>query len=514
MLKKTILLSLLCALGVMPDLCAQGVLKESFDTDEFPKVSFVWHEYNPQVLNISDFQSFTENGQSLDFTVQNIPRDVGADEVRYVVFLWEDLAYHGANLYEFSKKTLEGFISSAGLGENDRINVSVYGRRELNEDSYLRDLTNGFVSDKSDALSTINGYIRNKKLYSSYPNRADIFPAVSEAIEKLRNEGEGVKSVIVLTAGYPLDNSSASSDMSARLLAEKYHVPVYFLQYGRDHGYSDKLSSFTPLTYGTFQCFADINQKNNISKATDALVQIFSSLSDRYHGQDYLITYNSKAKRGDDDCVVSFNVNGFDYNVQMHPPVRSLRAFVRNHPLLASFILLTILGLLALLIVFYIRRRILDDRRFKRLDEQDKANEENAINAINAVSDARESFDRKIQAIKADKERSREKTLDDIMAQKSLFPRLVCNVAGDSINYTVKTATTSIGRDSSNDLVISDARVSRRHAKLMFTGYLFEIADSGSTNGIYLNGVKVSGSAAVRDGDKLDLGGVLITIYM
>lgn len=514
MRRKAFLLSSVLLLSGTSGLYAQGVLKESFNTDNFPEVSFVWHEYNPDVLDVSEFQSLAENGRKLDFSVQNLPQTIDEDEARYVVFLWEDLAYHGRNLYDFSKNSLKGFIDRVDLSERDRVNISVYGRREINEESYLRDLTGGFVSDEAELLSAVNGYQRSTRTYPDFPNRADIFPAVSEAIEMLRKEGEGVKSVVVLTAGYPLDNSSASSDMNARILAEKYHIPVYFLQYGRDHGYSDKLSSFAPLTYGTFQCFADIDNKKNINKAGDALESIYSTLAERYNGQDYLITYTSQARRGDDAKLLEFRINGYDHKEQMLPPARSLGAFIRNHPLLASLLLLTILGLLTLAIVFYVRRRKHDDRRFQRLYEQSRVNKDNALSAINAISDTRDSMDRKIQAIRSAQDREKKSDLESLLKKKSIYPRLVCNLDGEAITYTVKSVCTTIGRDAANDLVLGDGRVSRKHAKLMFTGYSFEIVDNGSTNGVSLNGEKVSGSAVIQDGDKIDLGGVLITVYL
>ena len=119
---------------------------------------------------------------------------------------------------------------------NERIGIYSYNRRPIDAESYLTDITGGFVSDKDRLLSSIAGYRRNMTYYRDFPNRADIFPAVSEAINLLQKQEEGVKAIIVLTSGYPLDNSSSSSDVNARLLAEKHHVPVYFLQHGRDHG--------------------------------------------------------------------------------------------------------------------------------------------------------------------------------------------------------------------------------------------------------------------------------------
>jgi pSer/pThr/pTyr-binding forkhead associated (FHA) protein len=65
----------------------------------------------------------------------------------------------------------------------------------------------------------------------------------------------------------------------------------------------------------------------------------------------------------------------------------------------------------------------------------------------------------------------------------------------------------SIGRSSLNDLVISQKQVSSFHAKLVFQsdGSLW-IYDLDSTNGVFVNGAKVSRKARVMPGDSIKLG--------
>ena len=64
----------------------------------------------------------------------------------------------------------------------------------------------------------------------------------------------------------------------------------------------------------------------------------------------------------------------------------------------------------------------------------------------------------------------------------------------------------SIGRDPSNDLVLSDAMVSRRHAILERRGDDFVIRDNGSSNGTLVNGDRVVGEQPLGDGDLIAIG--------
>ncbi|BDG06666.1 PAS domain S-box protein [Anaeromyxobacter oryzae] len=66
----------------------------------------------------------------------------------------------------------------------------------------------------------------------------------------------------------------------------------------------------------------------------------------------------------------------------------------------------------------------------------------------------------------------------------------------------------SIGRADASDLVVDDLGASRRHARLAHTpDGEWILTDAGSTNGTYVNGVKIL-STPLREGDKIQLGTV------
>jgi len=64
-----------------------------------------------------------------------------------------------------------------------------------------------------------------------------------------------------------------------------------------------------------------------------------------------------------------------------------------------------------------------------------------------------------------------------------------------------------IGREEGNDIVLCDARVSRRHAMLyrMQDGS-FYLVDEGSANGSYVNAVRISLPTRLNDGDQISIG--------
>ena len=70
-----------------------------------------------------------------------------------------------------------------------------------------------------------------------------------------------------------------------------------------------------------------------------------------------------------------------------------------------------------------------------------------------------------------------------------------------------------IGRDATSSVAISDAEVSRKHARLNFQGGKYVIEDLGSTNGTFVNGQRVSTATVLKSGDVVSLGEQIVLMY-
>jgi len=71
-----------------------------------------------------------------------------------------------------------------------------------------------------------------------------------------------------------------------------------------------------------------------------------------------------------------------------------------------------------------------------------------------------------------------------------------------------------IGREEGNDIVLRDARVSRRHAMLyrMQDGSYY-LVDEGSANGSYVNTVRISLPTHLYDGDRISIGSISMQFH-
>lgn len=70
-----------------------------------------------------------------------------------------------------------------------------------------------------------------------------------------------------------------------------------------------------------------------------------------------------------------------------------------------------------------------------------------------------------------------------------------------------------IGRDLSNDIVINDPEVSRRHARLVLTGNTYAIEDLGSTNGTFLRGQRLTAPVVLTPGEVITFGENMQLLY-
>src|SRR5208282_5932909 len=86
--------------------------------------------------------------------------------------------------------------------------------------------------------------------------------------------------------------------------------------------------------------------------------------------------------------------------------------------------------------------------------------------------------------------------------------RLVSIGSSPPREYPLDKPAVAICSHPSNDVVLDDTTVSRRHATITRKPGGFELADLGSTNGTYVNGGRVRKPIALKGGDEIKFGSV------
>ena len=72
----------------------------------------------------------------------------------------------------------------------------------------------------------------------------------------------------------------------------------------------------------------------------------------------------------------------------------------------------------------------------------------------------------------------------------------------------------TIGRDTDNDVVVDNKLASRHHAMIQKIKDAYFIKDVGSTNGTFINGVRIPNEKYVKlnPGDKISIGNMSLVV--
>ncbi len=79
--------------------------------------------------------------------------------------------------------------------------------------------------------------------------------------------------------------------------------------------------------------------------------------------------------------------------------------------------------------------------------------------------------------------------------------------------HLLREETTTIGRALENDIVVTSKRVSREHAHVRREGWRAILEDLGSTNGTLLNDERVHAPTELHDGDRIQVGDVILLFH-
>ena len=103
-----------------------------------------------------------------------------------------------------------------------------------------------------------------------------------------------------------------------------------------------------------------------------------------------------------------------------------------------------------------------------------------------------------------------EKVIAPIIA-KPAGPSVLLSLQGRTMPFVITQNETTIGRHDSNDIPIPEQTVTGKHAKIVLENGILTLVDLGSTNGTFVNGVRIR-SHELKSGDRFRLGNVEMTL--
>ena len=99
-----------------------------------------------------------------------------------------------------------------------------------------------------------------------------------------------------------------------------------------------------------------------------------------------------------------------------------------------------------------------------------------------------------------------------ILGKQTLNPVIEVRLADKITNYHIKKLSTTLGRGKDCDLKIEDLTISSHHASITNEGGEFYIKDNESTNGVFVNDLKID-KGIIKNGDIIRLGKAVLMIH-
>jgi pSer/pThr/pTyr-binding forkhead associated (FHA) protein len=511
---KRIWLFLYCILAVTA-YAQQGTLKGNINTENFPEVSFIWHEYNPDTLSTNQFTVKEDGKEVKNITV--IPQKPVADSIpqknKTILFLWENYYSLRADQNMFTAELLREFITNDVKDTTTTFNIAIFNRKQGDEPLLKTKLEN-FTSDKS----ILSDFIANesnlfdKSRYNGNNDKSDLLFAIKEGLNLIKEEPkENVRAIVVITSGIFIEDEKFS--IIKRSLDNK--IPVYVIYYpaSKNEG-KITIEQLSKETYGQFVSTTIPYYARTI------LLQWFNDLNLRHYGQDYKITFTSQLERDGNSYPLVLNCEGTDYKIESYKTSSfSLFVWAKEHLVWFLILLVILLTTITLGVIFgfkFIKNKLEDIKGQKEEEEQQKARQLAEQETLKRkLIETQKTIERQQKTAEQEKqqmqEQEQEKKLARLMRAKNLQPRLID--VNNSEMFNISNVTTTIGRDDDNDIVLSNGTVSKHHAQIVFNGASFEICDLQSANGIIVNRQCVE-NAELKSGDMIQLGETVLKFYV
>ncbi len=80
------------------------------------------------------------------------------------------------------------------------------------------------------------------------------------------------------------------------------------------------------------------------------------------------------------------------------------------------------------------------------------------------------------------------------------------SIDGDPQEIEITQSKTTLGRRSDNDIIISDSSASRYHAEILLEGNALHLHDLKSTNGTFVNRVRIEDTCPLAHNDVIRVG--------
>jgi hypothetical protein len=489
---------------------AYKISDKDVNYNQFPKIELkLWsrsfHSLDTGNIGMKENDSILSN---VSYKTLNSDSFKALNKILFILIENHYLA-KGAAERSFFKKVLTGALNGH-IKRGDKIYIGTFDWYRNNKYVFIKNET---PSDNAYELSGIINSINSPASLSNEQKGADIYFALDEALKFVSKLKDSLpKNILLLSDDYP-NIAGQKTVEEIRELSLKSGIPIYAIGYnvGGDRYSLVTEKEICEPTNGEY--FS--SSTNNIAICTERVGAFLDNMNANSFGKTYLVSYTTKQKKLGQKVNLAILVNGKSADIaKIKYPFNLLNWIARHVLLTLAFGLVFVLFIFG---AFLLNKGRQKAKNKKHIEEQEKQlqfrNTETEIFRLKQQQQVSEKrlYDQKNKI----EEQARLEKQKQLLKAKGLMPRITYEYNGQKGHFFVDSPKFTLGRDKdSNSFHMSVPSISRNHAEIIFDEIgQFIIKDLNSTNGVIVNGHKMS-ETALKNGDTIKLGDVFLKVNL
>ena len=481
---------LVCVLWVfvVSAACAQDLEVLSVDDNAYPEILV-----RARVFASSDDSiRVSEKGVDVPCHVEESGAKSARREGRMHVFLVEDSYYlHHHGVFPQIKKALQRIGDY--LPPDDNANILYFGAQGRG----LR-----YISAEQTADFALLGAIAGYHLTPETDTAAignDLAAALDDAVNYCQKHRRNHETVILSLIARGL-NIGAARHFASNLVQRMQDNGIYLniLMYDSEsQNVKRELQELATATEGSFGLF----DSGNVEPVLAQSLEKMGKAKYKEFFKELVITFDATQS----GVINSFAISYGNTSVlsEYANPVKS--SFIGKYPLTIALLIGLAIAVAATVIFFRYRTRII-----RKIDSRMQTHVDDIKRQNRMLKQEIEKYKRHPLSMAH--------RFDNIYVEETLIgagkivPKLVA-IDGDRQQvFNITKLTMTIGRDEASDIVLDNRTVSSTHATLTNEGGYFYITDNNSTNGIFVNDIRITTKSKITTDDRIRIGAVIAKI--
>jgi len=441
--------------------------------------------------SVRDSLAIVENGTRVQCTVQDSETSQLYGDGRMYVFLVENsYSFFHNGVFQPLKNTLLSMCDY--LGKYDNANILTFGTPGRNVKYTSAEQTGDLR-----LLREITEYSLKPQDDSTYFDN-NLISAIEEAVEYASRHQKSQQTIVLTVIARPLNLSNVrefSEDFKDRLMKSGVYLNMMLYE-SESHNIRRELESLAQASGGNISNF---NEKN-IEAALVQSIEKMSKTKARSVLKEVVVTFEATQEGARN----SFDIKYGDTMARCEYTNPNKSGFLGKYPIAVSILI----GLLAVIAaaIFFVKTR---NRIIRRIDSNAQTHYKELQRQNRQLKQEIEKYKRHPLSLAH--------SFDNIYIEETLIgsgkivPKLVVDDHKTQQVFKLNKFTMTLGRAEGNDIVIDNRTVSSHHATLTNEGGLFYIADNDSTNGVFVNDIRITKSK-IQPKDRIRIGAVMATL--